>query len=727
MYKLLVVICLSALCQFNVHANQKQVLNEYMSNERYAILFDEEHFDHDLDVFKPTVYSDSRLFFDIQGEQYSLIKDLYFSMKDDTRIHLSGSLADSKILDKALANIDRQYPKSKERELLAAMNCAAASVLDDFSCGAKFWNKVSASTTFSLAFNTLTMAPLVAADLITTGAASTARNSAKAAAKTARPILIAKPSGIAQKITINGTLLFPKAMPKVIKVLEKVPLTIDPVKFQKMVKLLNSDAFKMTKSIVEIALKAGGDLTELSDQDAIKLRAQLLELSREIPNFKANCSNNYSDETCAFFDSLDEDEISDAGKTALNAGLGQISLVIGALESKLAAVVFEFINAGIIDPLTDNEDSDVAESLITGLTEAGFVAAEFIPAIGPVVSWINSIRKVKNEIAANYNDAESKYILFVAARLSKIDSALIRFQVAVIEDTIWRIKGAVNDIAYQIINPNKLWPRNIDYATVTAAFEYNFSGPENYFELVSYIDSLRESCAPMQTSLHEFTLNETTYQVTSNQCKTIEFTPRSASYYKVVFDINVTFVEPTIRVQHVPLGSFSDVAPQSAYAGSVNYLLSKGILDASNTHFSPTRAITRGEFYALMERSFFPEHPVDETLDWSLKSLEVLKEKLTAITLSEQLNAPITAMEVAEIISFEREVKSQFGFLQEARNKSPCAHLSVDLLKLLAHSYLVVPQNRNEFSCQYNITNESSVTRAQAARLIVNALEGGSL
>lgn len=693
-----------------ISATQKEVISEYMTNDKYKILFDEEHFNKELSIFKNKTFTDEAMFNVINGEKYSLITELFFSMLNDPRVPLLAPITPKRIYNQELAYIDTLYTSKQKAELLTEMDCTAASVIDDFSCGIAFWNKMSAGTLVDLTFNTVLMAPLVAVDLITAGSGSAVRNTVKVASKSARPILTIRP--VAQKIIINSSLISPSATLKVLSKLEKI--RINPSQFAAMENLLNSKAFSLMKKIVKSIAVVSGDLAKLDQNQGKEILGWLDDLNTEIPEFKQDCTQSFSDDACKYFDSFRENEISDAKKAALNLGLAEISLIISQLDSKLTAIIFEFINIGIIDPLTDNEDSEFLDVLF----DLGIFSAEFIPVAGPVIAWINSVNKAKQQMGQNASDAINKYRLFVAAKNAKYNGAMIRYQIAVIEDSIYRINNSVNQILFQILSPEILWPNPINLLNTRAAFNNDIYQLNHYRQLMTKNSELKSSCSELTTGISEITINKITFDIFIDRCKSITYKKKDMANYKVSYNL----ISNTVK--HLPLNTFNDVRPNNEYSSAINYLLQLGVVDNRNTNFYPDKSITRGEFYAMFVRAFYPSSKEQSFIVWSQRYLNVLQKNQPWNTFNTELDIEISAIEVAKIATFGHSIESSLGTFAENAYGDVCNHLNSNLFKLLSHSYLITSRNNLNSVCPYNILDNSDVSRGQAARLIVNLIQG---
>lgn len=675
-----------------------------MTQSEFSPLFTEEYFDREHHIFKRELLTDTS-----EGNKQRLqqLSRLFFSLLSSPDVNLVGSTLARDLLNLELKEIEKIYPNAKRQELLTKMECAAASVLDDFSCGIKFWEKINTSTFISLTADTVLMPTLVAADFISAGAYSSSRNIAKVAQKKGNKILAATVKGY--KYAHDKVWSASKAIHRITR-FEKLKLTKG---YSAINYVIGSKGFELTMKIVKLAAEIKEGLADLTPENKQLMARMLTDLNVEIEGFRSDCNDRFSDEACLYFEGLNKDQLSKAADSLLTTGLGGIDLVITALDIKLVAMGYALIENAMINPLTDNKDN---EFLLT-LRDTGFQLAEFLPIAGPVATWGNSIAKTKEEMSENFSAVRYEFELFSMAEAELTKVALARYQAAIIEDTIFAVINSPNDIAYQLLNRDILYPRTLNKASLLEVFSINSFSVLDYRSVMNVIADKKESCDPHKDGRDIIILFNTDYFVDIYRCKMLHFTSKNEPEVSVVYDL----LNNTINLQFNQI--FSDIYPSSEYAIAVGSLVTKGILDNKNTNFYPKKYITRAEFYAIVQRAFFLQTSYNVTEVWSLNSLNILKQNLPNISINEALDEPITVSEVGKLLAGSTNIKSNLGFLAERHYGQACSALEPSLFKLLANDYLLVQKN-SDIACPYRIYNGSKLTRGDAAILIANALEG---
>lgn len=699
-----VIGILSLIISTSSIGSQKDTIKWYMTESEYSPLFSDQLFDKENYIFKAELVNKTT---ENNRQQTELLNKLFHSLKSSSSINLVGSSTSRDILNRELLEIQKRYPDSTKRELLEKMNCAAASVLDDFSCGIQFWKKIKTSTFISLTANTVLMPTLVAADFLTAGASSTPRAAAKVAQKKGNKILSAVVKGYkASNAKVWSTA---KALHRITRFKKLKPTKGSTA----ILYVVNSKPFKLTMNIVELTANISEGVASLNSENRQNLARMLNDLNGEMSSFKTNCDDRFSDDACLYFEGLDQNEISNAANVALNAGLGEIKLAIAVLDIKLITMGYALVENGIINPLTDNEDSEFFETL----TETGFTLAEFTPLVGPVVAWGNSIRKTKQEMGESYSAARYEYELFSLGKSDLTSVAIARYQAAVIEDTIFAIQNSPTDIPFQLLNRDSLYPSTLSETSMFEVFGIEQPSIINYRELQEVIAERRSDCNEYQTSRISAVLFNTNYFVDTYQCDTLHFTKIDESSISIVYNLK----DNTIFRQFNQV--FSDIHPSKEYASAVGVLVTKGILNTNNENFYPNKNITRAEFYALIQRAFYLQSNDNISENWSLNSLNILKKKLPNTVFNEELSEPITISEAAEIAAGVTSITSTYGIMAEIHYSQPCSFIAKPLFKLLANEYLSVSKNVMS-GCPYNISNTSPLTRGDTAILLANMLKG---
>lgn len=712
----LFLCALGLLCSSFSYASQKETINWYMTQSEFAPLFTEEYFDREHFIFKRELLTDTS-----EGNKQRLqqLSRLFLSLLSSPDVNLVGSTLARDVLKLELRAIDKIYSDTKRKELLKEMECAAASIKDDFFCGFAFWEKMSTSTFFSLTVNTVLMPTLVAIDLKTGGAANSIRRSAKLGRKKGHKILSVFVKG---DVFAGKLLKSSKNSKKLVERLKKVKLT---ERTPELLAIVNSMAFKLMLDIVGIAANLKDEYlgSESEFEYAAKIGEKLSDLNIALEEFRSKCGTEVSQDACVFFDSLNKDEISGASKALINVGFkSEAKLAITAIDNKLAQVTYALVEGLVINPITDGDSSE----LIPVLLETGAGVSELAPYIGPIISWINSVRKAKEEMYENFQGARYEFELFTIHESELTSVVLARYQAAIIEDTIFAVINSPGDIPFQVLNRENLKEREFTQETVADVFNQNI-GEFEYRRLITLILEKQNTCVEQANQSEVYILHNEKYDVqlisdekdnlNKNNCSLITFTHTVNSNVSIVYNYS------SYKLYQVLDGGFADIYPSSEYAIAVGSLVTKGILDNKNTNFYPKKYITRAEFYAIVQRAFFLQSSYNVTEGWSLNSLNILKQSLPNISINETLDEPITVSEVGKLLAGSTNIKSNLGFLAERHYGQACSALEPSLFKLLANDYLLVQKN-NDIACPYRIYNGSKLTRGDAAILIANALEG---